>query len=58
MGAAGSVTGVDMTDAQLDVARKYSDDFCTKTLGYAEPNMKFVKVRWCKLNPICAYSRR
>jgi len=43
VGEAGSVTGIDMTDGQLDVARKYVDEYCTDTLGYAAPNMKFVK---------------
>lgn len=25
------------------VARKYADEYCTSTLGYAAPNMRFVK---------------
>ena len=45
VGPEGSVTGVDMTDGQLDVARKHADEFCTSTLGYPAPNMRFVKVR-------------
>ena len=36
------VIGLDMTDGQLDVARKHVDEY-TKTLGYAAPNMEFKK---------------
>eukprot|EP01023_Acetabularia_acetabulum_P065429 TRINITY_DN865_c1_g1_i6.p1 TRINITY_DN865_c1_g1~~TRINITY_DN865_c1_g1_i6.p1 ORF type:complete len:406 (-),score=82.93 TRINITY_DN865_c1_g1_i6:254-1471(-) len=43
VGEQGFVTGLDMTDEQLDVARKYVHDYCTKTLNYTTPNMKFVK---------------
>eukprot|EP00894_Picocystis_sp_ML_P004325 jgi/Pico_ML_1/54842/g701.t2 len=43
VGSKGTVTGVDMTDQQLDVANRYVDEYCTKTLGYDKPNMKFVK---------------
>lgn len=43
VGPNGNVTGVDMTDQQLEVANKYVDEYCTKTLGYDKPNMKFVK---------------
>ena len=43
VGPEGSVTGVDMTDAQLDVARKYVDDYTQDTLGYSSSNVKFVK---------------
>lgn len=43
VGEGGSVTGVDMTPAQLAVARKYADEYCTQTLGYAQPNMRFVE---------------
>lgn len=43
VGEAGSVTGVDMTPAQLAVARKHADEYCTQTLGYAQPNMRFVE---------------
>lgn len=42
VGEGGSVTGVDMTDEQLEVARKHVDEYA-KTLGYAKPNMRFVK---------------
>ena len=43
VGEGGSVTGVDMTLAQLAVANKYAADYCTKTLGYKQPNMRFVE---------------
>ena len=33
VGEKGFVTGVDMTDNQLDVARKYVDVYCKQTLG-------------------------
>lgn len=26
-----------------EVARKYADEYCTSTLGYSAPNMRFVK---------------
>ncbi|CAG9466402.1 unnamed protein product [Pedinophyceae sp. YPF-701] len=42
VGAQGKVTGVDMTEEQLAVARKYIDSYCKETLGYAEPNLDFV----------------
>jgi arsenite methyltransferase len=45
VGASGSVTGVDMTLAQLDVARRHVDTYCKDTLGYKNPNMKFVEGR-------------
>jgi arsenite methyltransferase len=51
------VAGVDMTDGQLEVARKYSDEFCTSTLGYPAPNMRFVKVRPPILEPYCSYMK-
>ena len=44
MGAAGSVTGVDMTEPQLAVARKHADAWATH-LGYPAPNMRFVQGR-------------
>ena len=31
-----------MTDEQLECARKYADSYA-KTLGYAKPNLSFVK---------------
>lgn len=42
VGSTGSVVGVDMTDEQLDVARKYVD-YHTKQYGYDKPNVDFVK---------------
>eukprot|EP00823_Brevimastigomonas_motovehiculus_P006102 TRINITY_DN483_c0_g1_i1.p1 TRINITY_DN483_c0_g1~~TRINITY_DN483_c0_g1_i1.p1 ORF type:complete len:461 (+),score=153.32 TRINITY_DN483_c0_g1_i1:61-1443(+) len=42
VGPTGHVTGVDMTDEQLAVARKYSDEFC-KTIGYKTNIMEFKK---------------
>lgn len=43
VGERGSVVGVDMTDEQLAVAREHCDSYCTETLGYKTPNMRFVK---------------
>jgi arsenite methyltransferase len=43
VGETGSVLGIDMTDGQLAVARKYAEEYCTTTLGYAAPNMRFEK---------------
>ncbi|GMH40062.1 hypothetical protein BSKO_07966 [Bryopsis sp. KO-2023] len=42
VGEKGFVTGVDMTDEQLDISKEYVDDFCTNA-GYGKPNMKFIK---------------
>jgi len=42
VGPSGMVIGVDMTEPQLEVARKYVVPF-TKKLGYTRSNMKFVK---------------
>eukprot|EP00898_Chlorokybus_atmophyticus_P006822 jgi/Chlat1/7140/Chrsp57S06808 len=42
VGPSGSVVGIDMTDEQLEVARGHVDEF-TQTLGYSQPNMKFIK---------------
>jgi len=42
VGETGSVIGIDMTDEQLEVARAHVPEF-TKTLGYAKPNMEYVK---------------
>jgi ubiquinone/menaquinone biosynthesis C-methylase UbiE len=33
VGEKGSVTGIDMTAEQLQVARDHAESFCTKTLG-------------------------
>jgi len=43
VGEKGQVVGVDMTDEQLEVARRHAEYFCTKTLGYKQSNMRFVK---------------
>jgi len=43
VGPAGTVTGVDMTTEQLDVARAHAEAYCTATLGYAAPNLAFVE---------------
>eukprot|EP00239_Pterosperma_sp_CCMP1384_P001241 CAMPEP_0197847870 /NCGR_PEP_ID=MMETSP1438-20131217/7361_1 /TAXON_ID=1461541 /ORGANISM="Pterosperma sp., Strain CCMP1384" /LENGTH=444 /DNA_ID=CAMNT_0043459929 /DNA_START=188 /DNA_END=1523 /DNA_ORIENTATION=- len=43
VGENGSVVGVDMTDEQLEVARKHGPAYCTETLGYKENNMKYIK---------------
>jgi len=51
VGESGFVTGVDMTDEQLAVSQKYVEEFCQTTLGYAQPNMKFVKVRVLQWRP-------
>jgi SAM-dependent methyltransferase len=45
VGESGSVLGVDMTAAQLDVARRHAEAYCTQTLGYAVPNMRFAEGR-------------
>eukprot|EP00823_Brevimastigomonas_motovehiculus_P008780 TRINITY_DN81_c0_g1_i1.p1 TRINITY_DN81_c0_g1~~TRINITY_DN81_c0_g1_i1.p1 ORF type:complete len:406 (+),score=57.91 TRINITY_DN81_c0_g1_i1:43-1260(+) len=42
VGEKGSVTGLDMTDEQLQVANKYVNKYCA-SLGYAKPNLRFVK---------------
>ncbi|HBQ36537.1 MAG TPA: methyltransferase type 11 [Rhodobacteraceae bacterium] len=42
VGENGHVVGVDMTDAQLDVARSYQD-YHAKAFGYAKPNTEFHK---------------
>ena len=41
-GESGRVTGIDMTDEQLDVARRHVDTF-TREIGYAQPNLNFIK---------------
>ena len=43
VGDKGSVVGIDMTDGQLEVARRHVDDYCRDTLGYAETNVAFHK---------------
>ena len=42
VGPRGRVIGVDMTDEQLDVARRHIDHH-TQLFGYAEPNIDFVQ---------------
>jgi arsenite methyltransferase len=42
VGPTGHVTGVDMTDAQLDVAQAH-EAWHTEQFGYAAPNTRFVK---------------
>lgn len=42
VGSEGRVIGVDMTDEQLDVARRHIN-YHTEKFGYREPNVKFVK---------------
>lgn len=42
VGKSGTVTGIDMTDEQLDVARSHVAEY-TEALGYGAPNMTFVK---------------
>jgi len=42
VGPKGKVIGVDMTDEQLAVARKYTESFCQK-MGFSAPNMDFVQ---------------
>ena len=44
VGPTGSVTGVDMTQEQLDEATEHVTDF-TKAMGYRKENLRFVKVR-------------
>jgi len=41
VGPTGSVTGVDMTEEQLAVARKYVDSYCLETLKYPKANLTF-----------------
>lgn len=42
-GEHGSVTGIDMTNAQLDVARAHVEHYTSSILQYAVPNMKFIQ---------------
>ncbi|KAK9785959.1 hypothetical protein WJX73_006538 [Symbiochloris irregularis] len=44
VGQTGCVTGVDMTDEQLQVAQTHSEEYC-RSLGYAEPNLHFIRGR-------------
>jgi len=43
VGEKGKVIGIDMTDEQLAVSRKYVDSFCAETMEYKESNMEFIK---------------
>ena len=43
VGASGAVTGVDMTDGQLDVANKHAKSYCVDVLNYESQNMTFKK---------------
>ncbi|KAG2439076.1 hypothetical protein HYH02_006603 [Chlamydomonas schloesseri] len=43
VGEKGSVTGVDMTPAQLEVAISHADAYCKDKLGYAKSNMTFIQ---------------
>ena len=43
VGSRGTVTGVDMTDAQLDVAKSHVEEYTANVLKYDAPNMRFVK---------------
>ncbi|BDA48057.1 Arsenite methyltransferase [Coccomyxa sp. Obi] len=43
VGETGTVTGIDMTAEQLEVARRHSDEYCLGTLGYKAANMQFVQ---------------
>ncbi|XP_026865326.2 arsenite methyltransferase isoform X2 [Electrophorus electricus] len=42
VGQSGHVTGIDMTEEQLEVARKYMD-YHTQRFGYKKPNVDFVQ---------------
>lgn len=42
VGEGGEVVGVDMTDEQLDVARRHVD-YHARQFGYAKPNVRFLK---------------
>ena len=41
-GPQGSVTGIDMTESQLSVARANLDAYSRKVCGYSKPNMTFI----------------
>jgi len=43
VGQEGTVTGIDMTKEQLDVAKEHSQSFCKDVLGTSESNMRFVQ---------------
>jgi len=43
VGENGNVIGIDMTDEQLNVAKKYTTEFCKNKMGYKRVNLKFIK---------------
>lgn len=43
VGESGTVTGVDMTENQLQTAKDCAEEYATGTLGYAKSNMTFLK---------------
>lgn len=43
VGPGGTVTGIDMTDEQLDVAKRHAKTYTEDQLGYSACNLKFVK---------------
>lgn len=51
VGEEGFVTGIDMTQEQLDVANKYVDYHCDK-FGYKKPNTKFIQGNLDKLSDL------
>jgi len=42
IGESGTITGIDMTREQLEVSKKYIDEY-TKKLGYKKSNLNFVQ---------------
>eukprot|EP00761_Pharyngomonas_kirbyi_P014994 gb/GECH01015025.1/.p1 GENE.gb/GECH01015025.1/~~gb/GECH01015025.1/.p1 ORF type:complete len:366 (+),score=76.76 gb/GECH01015025.1/:1-1098(+) len=43
VGPQGMVTGVDMTQEQLDVANRHIEEYTVQTLSYPKPNLRFVQ---------------
>lgn len=41
VGEGGRVTGVDMTEEQLSVAKQHTNEYCEQTLKYTKTNMEF-----------------
>jgi ubiquinone/menaquinone biosynthesis C-methylase UbiE len=41
VGPEGKVTGIDMTEELLQVAREHADEYCTTQLHYPESNLTF-----------------
>lgn len=52
VGETGEVVGVDMTDEQLEVAKKHID-YHAKEFGYKNPNVSFVKGNIENLDELC-----